>query len=51
LRERKFADLLNRFACEHTIFSQPCPDLVRIVEDGKLNDRDFVNCALHKYFA
>lgn len=50
LRERKFADLLNRFACDHTIFSQPCPDLVRIVEDGELNNRDFVNCALHKYF-
>lgn len=50
LRERKFADLLQRFSQNNTIFSQPCPDLVRIVERGELNNRDVVFAALHKYF-
>ncbi|WP_427877446.1 glutamate racemase [Gardnerella sp. 2492-Sm] len=50
LRERKFADLLQRFSQNNTIFSQPCPDLVRIVERGELCNRDIVFAALHKYF-
>ncbi|RFT32940.1 glutamate racemase [Bifidobacteriaceae bacterium NR019] len=50
LRERKFADLLQRFSQNNMIFSQPCPDLVRIVERGELNNRDVVFAALHKYF-
>ncbi len=50
LRERKFADLLQRFSQDNTIFSQPCPDLVRIVERGELHNRDVVFAALHKYF-
>lgn len=50
LRERKFADLLQRFSQNNTIFSQPCPDLVRIVERGELCNRDIVFEALHKYF-
>ena len=50
LREHKFADLLQRFSKNHTIFSQACPDLVRIVEDGNLNNRNIVFAALHKYF-
>lgn len=50
LRERKFADLLQRFSQDNTIFSQPCPDLVRIVERGELHNCDVVFAALHKYF-
>lgn len=50
LRERKFADLLHRFSQNNTIFSQPCPDLVRIVEQGELSNREKVMAALHKYF-
>ena len=50
LRERKFADLLQRFSKDNTIFPQACPDLVRIVEDGNLDNRDVVFAALHKYF-
>ena len=50
LRERKFADLLQRFSQNNTIFSSPCPDLVRIVEQGELSNRDIVFAALHKYF-
>lgn len=50
LRERKFADLLQRFSQNNTIFSQPCPDLVRIVEQGELNNSEKVMDTLHKYF-
>lgn len=50
LQERKFADLMSRFTASHTIYSQPCPDLVTILEHGKLDDRDTVMAALHRYF-
>lgn len=50
LREQKFANLLNRFSQNNTIFSQACPDLVRIVERGELNNHNIVFAALHKYF-
>ena len=50
LRERKFAVLMDRFKADHTIFPQPCPDLVEIVERGQLDDHDVVMRALHRYF-
>lgn len=50
LKERKFADLMNRFTQNHKIFSQPCPDLVEIVENGDLGNKNIVMSALHKYF-
>lgn len=50
LRERKFAALMHRFESDHTIFPQPCPDLVRIVEEGRLGDHDLVMRTLHGYF-
>ncbi|MBT1180052.1 glutamate racemase [Bifidobacterium vespertilionis] len=50
LRERKFAALMDRFKAEHTIFKQPCPDLVEIVESGRLDDHDLVMRTLHGYF-
>lgn len=50
LRERKFARLMSRFQDSHTIEKQPCPDLVTIVENGKLDDRDLVMRTLHGYF-
>ena len=34
LRERKFAVLMDRFKADHTIFPEPCPGLVEIVEHG-----------------
>ncbi len=51
LRERKFAALMNRFTANHTIYSQPCPDLVTILEHGELDDHATVMAALHRYFA
>ena len=50
LKERKFADLMNRFTQNHKIFPQPCPDLVEIVENGDLGNKNIVMSALHKYF-
>ncbi|OZG60493.1 glutamate racemase [Bifidobacterium lemurum] len=50
LRERKFAALMERFTTDHTIFPEPCPDLVEIVESGGLGDHDMVMGTLHRYF-
>ena len=50
LREHKFAALMHRFEAEHTIHPQPCPELVRIVEHGELDDDDLVMRTLHRYF-
>ena len=50
LREHKFAALMDRFKMTHTILSQPCPDLVEIVEAGQLGDQRAVDDALHRYF-
>ncbi|RBP99082.1 glutamate racemase [Bifidobacterium xylocopae] len=49
LKETKFARLLARFQADHTIWSQPCPDLVTILESGHLDDRDLVREALDRY--
>ncbi|MCI1223049.1 MAG: glutamate racemase [Bifidobacterium subtile] len=49
LHEPKFKRLMTRFSDQHTIFSQPCPDLVEILEHGQLADRDRVLRTLHGY--
>ncbi|RBP98597.1 glutamate racemase [Bifidobacterium aemilianum] len=49
LRERKFASLMDRFKASNQIFPQPCPELVRILEDGHLEDRDLVLRTLSGY--
>jgi glutamate racemase len=51
LREQKFASLMNRFQSNNTIWKQPCPDLVTIVESGHLGHQQEVNQALERYFA
>lgn len=50
LKEHKFAVLMDRFDTQHDIRKQPCPDLVSIVESGKLNDQELVMRTLHGYF-
>ena len=50
LRERKFAALMERFDQDHTIFKEPCPGLVDVVESGRLADHDLVMSTLHSYF-
>ena len=50
LREHKFAALMDRFKANNMISPQPCPDLVVIVESGRLCDHDLVMRTLHRYF-
>jgi glutamate racemase len=50
LHEPKFKTLMGQFTDTHTIYPQPCPDLVRIVEHGKLDDHTLVMDTLHRYF-
>ena len=50
LRERKFAKLMDRFDSNNTIFKEPCPDLVEIVESGRLGDHDLVLGCTHFVF-
>lgn len=49
LSEKKFADLMDRFKDEHHIVKVPCPKLVRMVEDDKLDDVDLVESVLKEY--
>ena len=46
----EFAVLMDRFKADHTIFPEPCPGLVEIVEHGQLDDHDVVMRTLHQYF-
>ena len=41
---------MDRFKADHTIFPEPCPGLVDIVEHGQLDDHDTVMRTLHHYF-
>lgn len=50
LREHKFAALMDRFKANNMISPQPCPDLVEIVESGRLCYHDLVMRTLHRYF-
>ena len=50
LREHKFAALMDRFKANNMISPQPCPDLVEIVESGRLCDHALVMRTLHRYF-
>ena len=42
LREHKFAALMDRFKANNMISPQPCPDLVEIVESGRLYDGQMI---------
>ena len=49
LKEAKFSRLMARFSGRHTILTQPCPDLVTIVESDRLSDQALVDATLHRY--
>lgn len=51
LKEKKFADLMARCEKEHIIYKQPCPALVHIVEEHKLQDEELVKQTLRNYLA
>lgn len=49
LKEDRFTRLLGRFKTTNTIFTQPCPDLVDIVESGQLDNQSLIEKTLHRY--
>ncbi|MEK0306905.1 glutamate racemase [Bifidobacterium favimelis] len=51
LKEQKFARLMDRFKSTHTIWPQPCPDLVEIVESGRLDEGDLVRSTISRYLS
>ena len=40
---------MSRFDEDNTIYRQPCPKLVELVEAGRLDDAQAVDCALREY--
>lgn len=51
LVEEKFARLMHRFEDEHIIDRVPCPKLVRLVEENRLDDLALVQKTLSEYIA
>lgn len=51
LKEKKFEQLMSQFDKDNTIYRQPCPKLVELVEAGKLDDVAAVDHALMEYLA
>lgn len=49
LKEDRFTRLLGRFKTTNTIFTQPCPDLVDIVESGQMDNEALIENTLHRY--
>lgn len=49
LREKKFDLLMKQYEEEHTIYKQPCPKLVELVEQNLLDEKDIVLKQLHEY--
>lgn len=49
LREKKFADLMKQFEADHEIVKVACPKLVRLVEENKLQDNEYVQDILSSY--
>ncbi|MBQ3423082.1 MAG: glutamate racemase [Romboutsia sp.] len=50
LKQSKFNDLLERCKNDNIIIKMPCPELVTIVEEDRINDIDCVEKQLKKYF-
>ena len=48
-KEQKFARLMDRFDDEHTIYRVPCPQLVRIVEEDRLDQETMIARTLNEY--
>ncbi len=49
LKEKKFVDLMHRFEYDHDITKVPCPRLVRLVEEDRLDQREACEDALNTY--
>ena len=50
LKEKKFNDLMSRYADDNTVIKMPCPELVNIVENDLLDDKEVVNNQLKEYY-
>ena len=48
LRSARFAALLERFACDVEVLTQPCPGLVELIENGEL-ESDVTKALLARY--
>lgn len=50
LKEKKFADLMEKYSKENNIVKLPCPELVEIVEHKKLTNKKLIENELSIYF-
>ena len=50
LKEKKFNNLMNKYSDKNNIIKMPCPELVNIVENDKLDDTDLINNQIKEYF-
>ncbi len=49
LKEKKFEQLMAQFEKDNTIYRQPCPKLVELVEAGQLDEYEIVEKTLKEY--
>lgn len=50
LKEKKFEDLMSHFSNENNIMKMPCPELVKIVENDELDNKNKVLNQLYTYY-
>ncbi len=50
LKEDKFNDLMSRYDDNNKIIKMPCPELVNIVEDDLLDNKEIVQTQMQKYY-
>lgn len=50
LKEKKFEDLLSHYNNDNTIIQIPCPELVRILENDELDNKEKVVNQLYTYY-
>lgn len=51
LKEKKFQDLMDKWGRDVPVTRVPCPDLVQLVEQDRLQDQEAVDAALQHYMA
>lgn len=50
LKEKKFEDLMSHFSSNNHIMKMPCPELVSIIENDELDNKDKVLNQLYTYY-
>ena len=51
MKEKKFQDLMDKWGRDVPVTRVPCPDLVQLVEQDRLQDQEAVDAALQHYMA